>query len=205
MNRPDVDEFAALWQDEPDPLEQAQMEAYARTARRRGKLLDLIDYAYWIWFLVIFVLGSFISTIPLTIAFAVPLMLGLTWITLRRRRLRQMTRAMSTSDRAAFLETSLRSARANLRRTIIGLASIPFVVPAAVFFKVSIKTGGSLPEVWEAFLVWAQSPRAPVAITLLLIVAAFTVRSLRRTKAEIHRLETLREGYQVEEELERKG
>jgi hypothetical protein len=205
MNRPDFDEFAALWQDGPDPLEQAEMEAYARSARRRGRLLDYIDYAVWLSLLIIAVGGSFISTSPLTIALAVPLMLGLTWMTWRRRSLRQMARTLNTSDRAAFLETSLRNARANLRRTIIGLASIPFVVPVALFFKVSVRTGGGPQEIWEAFLAWTQTPRAPIGILLLLTLAAFTWRSMGKTKAEIQRLDALREGYEVEAELERKG
>jgi hypothetical protein len=205
MNRPDVDEFAALWQDGPDPLEQAEMEAYARRARRRGRLLDFIDYAYWISFLVIFVAGSLVSTSPLTIAFAVPLMLGLTWVTWRRRRLRQMARTLNTSDRSAFLETSLRNARANLRRTRIGFAALPFVVPAAVFFKVSVRTGGGAHELWEGLVAWALSPRSVIVISILLIIAGLTWRSMRRIKTEIQRLDALSQGYEVEAELEREG
>ena len=205
MNRPDFDEFAALWQDGPDPLEQAQMEAYARAARRRGRLLDYIDYAVWILLFVLFVGGAFISTTPLTIALAVPLMLAMTWLTWRRRRLRQMARTLNTSDRAAFLETSLRNARANLRRNTIGLVLIPLVVPLALIFKVSVRTGGGPLEVWEAFLMWVQTPRAPIGTVLLLIVALFSLRSRRKTKAEVQRLESLREGYEIEAEWERQG
>jgi hypothetical protein len=205
MSRPEFDEFAALWQDEADPLEQAEMEAYARRARRRGRLLGYIDYVYWVSFLVIFVVGSFISTSPLTIAFALPLMIGLTWMTWRRRSLRQMARTLNTLDRAAFLDTSLRNARANLRRATIGLAFIPFVVPAAVFFKVSVRTGGGSRELWDGMVAWAQSPRSVIVISVLLILAGFTLRSMRRIKAEIQRLDALRLGHEAEAELEREG
>jgi hypothetical protein len=205
MNRPDVDEFAALWQDGPDPLEQAEMEAYARGARRRGRLLDYIDYAVWISLFGMFVAGSFVSTSPLTIAFGLPLMLAMTWLTWRRRRLRQMARALNTSDRGAFLETSLRNARANLRRNTIGLVLIPLVVPVALIFKVSIRSGGGLLEVWEAFLMWTQTARAPIGIGLLSLVTAFSLRSRRKTKLEIQRLEALRKGYEVEAEWEREA
>lgn len=205
MNGPDLDEFAALWKDEPDPLDQAQIEACARRARRRGRLLDYIDYAVLLLMFVMVVGGSLVSTSPLTIALAVPLMLALTWLTWRRRSLRQMARTLNTSDRTAFLETSLRNARADLRRTSIGLASIPFVVPVALFFKVSVRTGGGPHEIWEAFLVWAQTPRAPIGIVLLLILATFALRSMRKTKAEIRRLEALSQGYVAEAEIEREG
>jgi hypothetical protein len=205
MSRPEFNEFAAVWQEQADPLEQAEMEADARSARRRGRLLDYIDYAVAISLLVVFVGGSFISTSPLTIAFAVPLMIGLTWMTWRRRSLRQMARTLNTTDRAAFLDTSLRNARANLRRATIGLASLPLVVPAAVFFKVSVRTGGGPRELWEGMVGWVQSPRSVIVISLLLILAGFSLRSMRRIKAEIRRLEALRKGYEAEAELDREG
>ncbi|HEX9955437.1 MAG TPA: hypothetical protein VGB48_09525 [Allosphingosinicella sp.] len=202
MSRPEFDEFAALWQDGPDPLEQAEMDAYARKASRRGQLLDYIDYAVWTSLIVMFVGGAVISHSPLTLALAVPLMLATTWLTVRRRRLRQMARTLDTSDRGAFVETSLRNAAANLRRNTIGLLLIPLVMPMALTFKVSVRTGGGPQEVWEAFLIWTQTPRAPVGIILLLILTALSFRSRRRTKVEIKHLERLRRIYQVEAEWE---
>ncbi|HEY7810162.1 MAG TPA: hypothetical protein VIA98_07270 [Allosphingosinicella sp.] len=203
MSRPEFDEFAALWQDGPDPLDQAEMDAYARKASRRGQLLDYIDYAVWISLIVMFVGGAVISHSPLTLALAVPLMLASTWLTLRRRRLRQMARTLDTSDRGAFVETSLRNAAANLRRNTIGLLLIPLVMPMALIFKVSIRSGGGPQEVWQAFLLWAQSPRAVVGIALLSALAVLTLRSRRKTKAEILRLQGLREAYRTETDWER--
>jgi hypothetical protein len=200
MSRPEFDEFAALWQGSPDPEEQARMEAYARAARRRGRLFDYFDYAYAVSLIIVFVGGTFISTSPLTIAVAVPLMIAVTWMTYKRRRLRQMTRTLNTTGRAAFIESSLRNARANLRRTTISLAALPLVVPVALAFKVSIRTGGGPQEVWEALLLWTQTIRAPLTILGLLIIAGLTLRSRRRIKAEIGRLEGLRDGYEAEAE-----
>jgi hypothetical protein len=203
MNRPEFDEFAALWQGEPDPLEKAQMEAYARRARRRGRLLDYIDYAVAISLFAVMVGGSLISTSPLTMAVAVPLIIAVTWMTWKRRKLRQMARTLNTSDRNAFIQSSLRNARANLRRSTIGLASLPLLVPVALAFKVSLRTGGGPQEVWDAFVLWAQTVRAPLTVLGLLIMAAFNLRSRRRTKAEIRRLERLQAGYEAEAEQER--
>lgn len=202
MNRPEVDEFAALWQSGPDLLDQEQMEAYARAARRRGRLLDYIDYLTAVAVVVMIVGGSFISTSPLTLAVAVPLMVAVTWITYKRRRLRQMTRTLNTSGRAAFIESSLRNARANLRRNTVGLAAMPFVVPVALAFKVSLRTGGGPAEVWEAFLLWTQTVRAPLTLLGMIIIAAFALRSRRKIKSEMRRLEALRKGYKAEEERE---
>jgi hypothetical protein len=198
MNRPEFDEFAALWQAGPDPLEQEQMEAYARAARRRGRLLNYLDFATAILALVLIVGGALISTSPLTITVAVPLMIAVTWMTYKRRRLRQMTRTLNTSDRGGFIESSLRNARANLRRNTIGLATFPLVIPIALAFKVSLRTGGGPAEIWEAFLLWTQTIRAPITVAILLLMTAVSLRSRRKIKAEILRLEGLRRGYEAE-------
>ena len=202
MNRPDLDEFAALWQDAPDADEQASFEASANAARRRGRLLGVLDYAFVILLLIMVVGGLFISHSPLTIAVAVPLMIGTAWLTWKRRAFRQMARTLSTSDRGSFLESSLRNARANLLRVKISLAAVPFLVPAALAFKVSVRTGGGPQEVWEAFLEWTQTWRAPITITVLLILVGFNLRSRRKIKAEIDQLQRLRRGYEVEREVE---
>ncbi|HEX8125702.1 MAG TPA: hypothetical protein VF548_08985 [Allosphingosinicella sp.] len=198
MNGPEFDEFAALWQGDPDSLDQARMEAYARRARRRGKLLGYLDYAFAVLLIAILVIGSFISLTPLTVAIAVPLMIAVTWLTWVRRSVRQMTNTLNTSDRAGFLESSLRNAAANLRRNTIGLASLPFLVPVALAFKVSIRTGGGPAEIWEALGHWIHTGRAPITILALLVWAGLSLRRRARLKAEIRRLEGVRRGYEAE-------
>ena len=203
MNRPDLDGFADLWQSEPDPPEQAQMQDYARAARRRGKLLGYIDIAWFISVFIIVVGGVFVSHSPLTIAIGLPLMLVTIWISWKRRQMRQMTRTLNTSTPAAFVASSLANARANLRRVTISVAFVPFVVPAALAFKVSIRTGGGPQEVWDAFLLWTHTIRAPITVVVLSIIVAFSLRSRRRIKSEMRRLEGLRRGYEIEAEEER--
>jgi hypothetical protein len=202
MTRPDFDELAELWQGDPDPAEQVRMEAFARAARRRGRMLDYIEYAALILVLIMIVGGALISTSPLTIAVAVPLMVVVSWVTYKRRRLRQMARTLITSSRAAFIESSLRNARANLRRNTLALVSLPLAVPVALAFKVSIRTGGGPAEIWQAFLLWTQTLRAPLTALGLIIIAAFAVRTRLKIKSEMQRLEALREGYEAEAENE---
>lgn len=198
MTGPDLDELAELWQGDPDPAEQDRLEAYGRRARRHGRLLGYLDYAFAILLFAVIVIGSFMSLSPLTVAIAVPLMIAVTWLTWVRRSVRQMTRTLNTSDRASFIESSLRNAAANLRRNTIGLASLPFLVPVAVAFKVSIRTGGGPEEIWEALGDWIHTARAPITILAILVWAALSLRRRRRLKAEIRRLEGLRRGYEAE-------
>lgn len=205
MTGPDLDELAELWQGDPDPAEQARMEALAAKARRRGRLYDHIEYVVGIALVAIFVAGSLIVASPVTIALGVPLMIAVTWLTWRRRALRQMARTLNTSDRGAFIESSLSNARTNLRRNMIGLVTIPFLVPMALAFKVSVRTGGGPGEVWNAFLQWAHTPRAAVTVVALAIMAGLTLRSRRKIRREIRRLESLRLGYEQEAERDGEG
>jgi heme/copper-type cytochrome/quinol oxidase subunit 2 len=85
----------------------------------------------------------------------------------------------------------------------ISVAFVPFVVPAALAFKVSIRTGGGPQEVWDAFLLWTHTIRAPITVVVLSIIVAFSLRSRRRIKSEMRRLEGLRRGYEIEAEEER--
>jgi hypothetical protein len=202
MNRPDFDEFAALWQDEPDHLEQAQIEAYVRSARRRGRLLAYADYAIAVLLVGGFAVGTLISKSPLTLIPAVLLMIAIIWMTWKRRKIRQMALTLSTSDRESFIESSIRNVRANLRRQYISLGSLPLVVPLALFFKVSIRTGGGPQEVLDAFIAWTQTIRAPITILLLMVIAGVSLRAVRKLKRELRQLERLREGYRQETEKE---
>jgi hypothetical protein len=202
MTRPDLDEFAALWHSEPDPLEQEQMQAYARAARRRGKLLGYLDAAWAALVFTILLGGVFVSPSPLTIAIGLPLMLATIWLSWKRRQMRQMARTLNTSTPEAFVASSLANARANLRRVTISVASIPFLVPVALAFKVSMRTGGGPQEIWEALLLWTHTIRAPITLVVLLTIAAFSLRSRRRIKREMRRLEGLRRGYEAEADEE---
>ncbi|HEX8583415.1 MAG TPA: hypothetical protein VF680_03285 [Allosphingosinicella sp.] len=202
MTRPDLDEFAALWHSEPDPLEQEQMQAYARAARRRGKLLGYLDAAWAALVFTILLGGVFVSPSPLTIAIGLPLMLATIWLSWKRRQMRQMARTLNTSTPEAFVASSLANARANLRRVTISVASIPFLVPVALAFKVSMRTGGGPQEIWEALLLWTHTIRAPITLVVLLTIAAFSLRSRGRIKREMRRLEGLRRGYEAEADEE---
>jgi hypothetical protein len=198
MNRPEFDEFAALWQSETDPGEQAQMQAYARAARRKGRLLGLVDYAVAFLIITVSLSGLFISHTPLTLAATAVIVIATVYLTWKRRQIRQMARTLNTADQQAFRESSIQIARANLRRVMFSLSTIPFLVPLALTWKVSVRTGGGPQEVVDAFIAWTQTIRAPITIVLLLIVAGLSLRSRRKLKREIERLESLRRGYERE-------
>lgn len=191
MNDQEFDQMVALW-NEPDPEEQAHFERLARKARQQGRLLAYADLA---WF-VLLVGGSAFAALlapgPVTMAAAVLLLIATVWLTWRRRKYRQMARTLDTTDRASFLQSSVRNARANLRRVTLSIIAFPLLVPLAKFLKLSFVTGGDISEMPGILSEWAQSLRGSLTIVVLTLVLAYMVRSRLRIKMELRRLEELR-------------
>lgn len=196
MNKHEVDEFATLWI-EPDPAEQEVFKSLARKARRKGRLLAYVDAAQAV-LLVAPLLTVFMTPHPIMIALAVPLLVATAWLIWTRRRLRQMTATLNTSDPVAFLESSVRNATANLRRLNLSLTlTLPFIL-TAVLFKGSQRSGGSLDHLPVGIWTWGSSPRGLVALAIVALFTAGLVRSRRRTQEELRRLELLRLDYEEE-------
>jgi hypothetical protein len=203
MTGPDLDEFAELWQGDPDPEEQARMEALAEKARRRGRLLAYADIALAALIVGGSLFGAFAVRGPVTMVTALLLVVGTTWFTVKLRATRQMSRTLSTVDRESFIESSMRNARASLRRITIGLIFVPLLVPTVIVWKVSLRHGGRIPDPLHVMLDWAQSPRGVITMCLMAAAAVFTLRSRRKLKREIRQLEELRAAYR--EEAAREG
>src|SRR5687768_8962765 len=155
MTDPELQELADLWQ-QPDAAEAEKFKALARRARRQGRFLGYADWA------LAFVLvgGSLFALLaapgPLTTFSALALLVATIWLTWQRRRLRQMASTLDTADRQAFIESSVRSARANLRRVTLSIVALPPLVILALLSKMSFRRGGYLPDPGRLLLDWAQ-------------------------------------------------
>ncbi len=198
MTGPDLDEFAELWQGDPDPAEQARMEALAAKARRRGRLLAYADITLAVLIVGASIFGAFAVRGPVTMVTALIMVVGTTWFTMKLRATRQMSKTLSTVDREGFIETSLRNAQASLRRITLGLIFVPVLVPVVLVWKVSLRNGGRMPDPLQVMLDWAQSPRGIITMSLMAAAAAITIRSQRKLKREIRQLEELRAAYREE-------
>ena len=199
MNDADFQEFADLWT-EPDPGEEEAVEALVRNARRQGRLMAWADIA-----LAVVIIGGGIGATLLqptiTTAAIVFLLIGsTTWLNLQRRKLRQMTRTLATGDRVSFIDASILIARANLRRVTLGMAMLPFLILLAIGFKISLRSGGQIGNPAEALLIWAQSTRGIITLTLMSGFVAFMSRSRFKLKRELRRLRHLRDEYESEAE-----
>jgi len=196
MREPGFEELADLWQDREEGDAEA-FEALARKARRRGRLLGYADLAMVVLLFGGIVPGLFLAPNGTTIAIAILLVAATLWLSWTRRRLRQMAATLNTSDPAAFLESSVANAKTNLRRVNLSLTIMPPLVAMGIAFKGSQHSDG-IEHLWKGILEWASSARAMIALVVVLLFFLSVIRSRRRLRAELGRLESLREDYEVE-------
>lgn len=196
MREPGFEELVDLWQD-PEEGDREVFEALARRARRRGRLLALADLGLVVLLVVGVLLSVFTTPHATTMVMAVVLLAATLWLSWTRRRHRQMTASLNTSDPAAFLESSVAIARANLRRVRLSLMLIGPLIVLGIVFKGSQRSDGiaDLPQgIWE----WASRPVAQIALAVLFLLVLNLFRSRRRLRAELSRLESLRLDYEQE-------
>ncbi len=197
MTDPELQELAELWR-EPDPAEAGKFQALARRARRRGRYLAYAD-----WALALVLVGGSLFAIlaspgPLTTGAAIGLLVATIWLTWQRRRLRQMANSLDTTDRRGFIESSIKSARANLRRVTLTVIALPPLVILALLSKMSFRRGGPVTDPGQVLLDWAQSPRGMISLAIFALLIALSLRSIMRIRNELRRLRSLRGDYEEE-------
>jgi len=197
MTEPGFDDLAALW-NEPDGAEQEDFAALARKARRQGKILAYVDFVFAMLLLGGIALSVFMTPNRTTIVVAVVLLVATAWITWKRRAMRQMSSALKTEDKTAFLRSSVGNATANLRRVTLSLTFFPIILLAGVAFKVSQRNGGYLEHPLVAMSTWAFSTRGAVSLTIMALIFATVIRSRLKIKGEIRRLKALQDEYAAE-------
>lgn len=197
MTDPELQELAELWQ-QPDAAEAEKFQSLARRARRRGRYLGYADWAL----ALVLVGGSLFAILAspgrLTTFAAIGLLVATIWITWQRRRLRQMARTLDTADRQGFIESSVRGARANLRRVTLSIIALPPLVLLALLSRMNFRGGGNVSDPGQYLLAWTQSTRGMISLAIFALIIALSLRSIVRIKKELRSLETLRRAYEEE-------
>jgi hypothetical protein len=198
MTDPDLQRLADLWT-EPDADEQRAFEAMARKARLRGRIFAWLDFAAVAVIVGGVVFGFFMQPGTATMVAAIALIVVTVIVTRKRRQIKQMTRALDTAGRQAFIETSISHATANLRRTRLSLAFFPLGVVLALTYKMSLRTGGRAELIPGEFLEWVQTTRGIITMVLLALLFAWGLRTAWRLRRELRRLGELRAAYAEED------
>lgn len=197
MREPGFDDLADLWQGEEEGDREA-FEAMARRARRRGRLLGYADIGLFVLLVGTVLSSIFMSPNPTSLVVGVLLLITTIWVSWTRRRLRQMSRALDTSDPAGFLESCVANARANLRRVKITLFTVPLFTVLAAVFKGSQRSRGGLEDLPRGMLEWASQGRAMIVLAVISLIFLSVLWSRRRLLVELRRLEALRRDYEEE-------
>jgi hypothetical protein len=195
MTDPELMEFAELWQSEPTADERAEFEAAARRVQTHGRLLALADIAFAVVLVSGMILGFFLQPGPISAVIAGLFIVATVWLSLQRRKVRNMARTLDTSDRHAFIASSLRNAKASLRRVVLSMCFLPTFGLLAVLFKINMRSGGHLEHPLEALADWAVSTRGVIVLGGLAVIMAFLVRAWRKCRSEIARLNELESAY----------
>lgn len=195
MTDPDLMEFAELWQSEPTAEERAQFEAAAARVRRHGKFLAFADVALAAVIVAGMILGFYLQPGTYSAIIAGLLIVATIWLSLQRRKVRNMARTLDTTDRQAFLASSIRNANSSLRRILLSLGFLPLGALLAVLFKLNMRSGGHLDHPLTALANWAVSTRGMIGLTGLAIIIGFLLRGLRKCRSEIRRLRELENAY----------
>jgi hypothetical protein len=197
MTDPDLMEFAELWQSEPTAEERAEFEAAAGRVKRQGRFLALADVALAFVLVSGMIVGFFLQPGAYSAIIAGLFIVVTIWLSLKRRKVRHMARTLDTTDRHAFIASSIRNANANLRRVVLSLCFLPTFALLAVLFKLNMRSGGHLEHPLSALANWAVSTRGAVGLTGLAIAIMFLLRAWRKCRSELHRLRELEHAYRT--------
>jgi len=194
----ELEQLAELW-NEPDANAE-DIDALARRARRDAWLMGWADTAMAVIIVGSLALGAMMKPSMSVAAGAFVTIIMTLWINWKRRNFRQITRTLATANRTDFLESSIRLARTGLRRATFSLITFPACILAALLYRVS--TRGEIDHPAIAIARWATSLRGMVALALLAALIIWMVRSRRRQRNELRRLEEIRRDYAEEAERE---
>lgn len=197
MREPGFEDLADLWQDSEEGNREA-FEAMARRARLKGRLLAYADFALLLLLLAGLIPGILLAPNRTTIAAAILLLGATLWMSWTRRRYRQMAATLNTSDPAAFLESSVANALANLRRVNLGLVLMAPLVAMVAVFKGGQHSRGGIETLPQGIADWLATPKTWIGLTIVVLVVLAMLRSRRRLRSELGQLESLRLAYEEE-------
>lgn len=206
MTSVDLDDWMQVWQDEQDEDELELVRASARRAMRRARLFNYAEHGISAAIIVAVIVWLVLEGAPATIAIAGLAILVILWSSWRRHMLFQVAELIRFDDRRDFLETGVQSARARLKRSRIGLIALLPSFLIGIYLKDGLAHGGAVGDLsapfWESV---TSGGSAAVALLLFVLVALWFGAAHLRLRAEVSRLEQLRDEYRVEASLDGDG
>jgi hypothetical protein len=195
----DLEEYAALWQAEPTQAEEREFQALADGAARRAQFVQYAEHGLAVMLLVAVLIAVVMAPAPATVGIGLLSIAALAWSSWRRHLLGQIAFLVETSDRSRIVAHAIVAARANLRRSTLGLGLfLPGILLGALLTH-SFNQKGDLSDFAEVFFGGALHwPEGYAILFLLVVLGAQLIRANIGFREELQRLESLQEAYREE-------
>ena len=202
----DLDEFARLWREEPTPEESRALRQLADRAARRAKLLGYAEIGGSGIVALGILFALMIDRGPVTVLTGATLLVAILWSVRKRHLLRQVAILVNSGDGGSVVQKQIAKARADLRRTRIGLFLYPPALLLGHLLVNSVVTGGSLRDYWDLLATdFGTWPGGPLVLLLFGLILAYQLRAIMRLRGELRRLELISAEYQEETRLDGLG
>ena len=199
----DLERLGDVWRQQPDPAELDRLRVAAEKVRRRARWLQLVDVVA-----AVFVAGVVLWMVLLnptvdTMLVGGGAILVLLISQIRSRRFRQQELRSLTGSAEQMLEQSIERVRATLKRA----RSVFIVVPPGLLLGIVVtyvadhRSGGEVTRrigLDPAFRIAVLAAAAAMIVGLM--IQAF--RTIRQSRRELDRLNTLRDSYRQEGEAD---
>jgi hypothetical protein len=196
MTPHDLREYAALWREQADPKERAELRAMAKKIGRRARLRWLIDFAAG--FVALGGVSVFVWTRPgplqLKLSLALLAAAVLTWTSWRRHQITRASLAITASDPHSFFKTAID----NLRMEISFL-TISFWLSLPAFFIptwIGVRILGINRADFVQKLLAVNPAKAGIVIAIIGLVYFYSGREIIRLRERLRRLEEMRREYE---------
>jgi hypothetical protein len=192
MIQHDFSEYAALWREQIDPEELAELQAMTTKIKRSAGRRLLFDRVVTPLTVGVACLLMARSTAPplirLSLALVVLMMLWFFW---KRHRLTKAARAIAVDDPRVFFEAAIENMRAEIKlSTLLVWSGTPMFFIGAVLGRASRGPDNLYAELLEAF---TQSHAKIIFAAVFLVVGnIYFIRANIRLRAQLRRLEAMR-------------
>jgi hypothetical protein len=192
MMAQDFSEYAALWREQIDPKELAELQAMATKIKRaagRKLLAHRVLTPVVVGLACLLMLRS--SAPPLVRLSLALVALMLLWYFWRRHQLTKAARAIAVDDPRLFFETAIENMRAEINlSTLSALWGMPMFVAGAVLARASRGPDNLYAELLEVF---TQGYAKTILAAIVLVLGhIYLIRDNLRLRAQLRRLEAMR-------------
>lgn len=185
-------EYAALWREQIDPKELAELQAMAtkikRTAGRRW-LVDRVLALMAVGMICVAVLGY--PAPPLIKLCWILFLLAPIWCIWRRHQITTASRAIATDDPAVFFEAAIENVRAEIDLSTLSswLGLLSFI---ALCLLAGVAQGFDHLFMNIRNIFTLASPKAAAVAVIFIVVLIYLIRDNMRLREQLPRLEAMR-------------